>query len=172
MYQIRYTLGMTSGELISERREKLGLTQGQLAERAATSRERINSYERGRVHPTTDTLERVLAAMECELAVVTQLTYEERRSLAVSEAVAQRLVEEPDRVIGQARRNLARMRAAASHEHTWIDLWEKLIDLGPASVAAVLVSKDQLARDLRQGSPFAGVLTDAERIAAVGEVRR
>lgn len=110
--------------------------------------------------------------MECELAVVTQLTYEERRSLAVSEAVAQRLVEEPDRVIGQARRNLARMRAAASHEHTWIDLWEKLIDLGPASVAAVLVSKDQLARDLRQGSPFAGVLTDAERIAAVGEVRR
>lgn len=163
---------MTSGTLISARRETLGLTQGQLAERAATSRERINSYERGRVHPTADTLERVLEAMGCEIAVVPNLKFEERRSLAVSEAVARRLIADPGGVIATARRNIKRMRAAASHEHAWIDIWEALLGLGSAYTAAVLVSKDQFARDLRQSSPFAGVLTEDERAEAVRGVRR
>lgn len=163
---------MTSSNLISERREELGFTQGQLAARAATSRERINSYERGRVHPTADTLERVLDAMGCELTVVPRLTFEDRRSLAVSRAVARRLVADPDRVIATARQNIERMRAAASHEHAWIDIWEGLLDLGPAYVAALLASKDQFARDLRQSSPFAGVLSEDERADAVREVRR
>ncbi len=163
---------MTSGSLITLRRETLGLTQGQLAERAATSRERINSYERGRVHPTADTLERVLNALGCELATVSALTYEERRSLAVSEAVARRLVAEPEVVIAIARRNLERMRQAATHEHPWLDVWQGLLDLGPAYLAMMLTSRDQFARDLRQSSPFAGVLTDDERVAAVRDVQR
>lgn len=163
---------MTSGTLITQRRETLGLTQGQLAERAATSRERINSYERGRVHPTADTLERVLNALGCELAAVSTLTYEERRSLAVSEAVARRLVAEPEAVISVARRNIERMRDAATHEHPWLDIWQGLLDLGPAYVATMLTSKDQFARDLRQSSPFAGVLTDDERLAAVRNIKR
>jgi transcriptional regulator with XRE-family HTH domain len=163
---------MASGTLITQRRETLGLTQGQLAERAATSRERINSYERGRVHPTADTLERVLNALGCELAAMSALTYEERRSLAVSEAVAQRLVAEPEPVIAAARRNIGRMRKAATHEHPWLDIWEGLLDLGPVYVAMMLTSKDQFARDLRQSSPFAGVLTDEERLAAVRDIKR
>lgn len=163
---------MTSGSLITQRRETLGLTQGQLAQRAATSRERINSYERGRVHPTADTLERVLNALGCELAAVSTLTYEERRSLAVSEVVARRLVAEPEAVIAVARRNIERMRAVASHEHPWLDIWQGLLDLGPAYLAMMLTSKDQFARDLRQSSPFAGVLTDEERVAAVRGITR
>ena len=163
---------MTSGSLITQRRETLGLTQGQLAERAATSRERINSYERGRVHPTADTLERVLDALGCELAAVSALTYEERRSLAVSEAVARRLVAEPEAVIALARRNIERMRRTATHEHPWLDIWQGLLDLGPAYLAMMLTSKDQFARDLRQSSPFAGVLTDEERAAAVRAIKR
>jgi len=163
---------MTSANLISERREVLGLTQGQLAERAATSRERINSYERGRVHPTADTLERVFEAMGCEIAIVPKLTFEERRSLAISRAVAERLLAEPAPVMATARQNIDRMRAAASHEHAWIDIWEGLLGLGPEYVAAILVSTDQLARDLRQSSPFAGVLSDGDRAEAIRGVTR
>lgn len=154
------------------RREALGWTQGQLAELAGTSRERINSYERGRVHPTVDTFERVLAAMGSELTEVPLLTFEERRSLAISEAVAKRLAEDPEGVIAKARRNMKTMRAAASHEHAWLAIWSALLDLGPSYVGAVLVSKDQMARDLRQSSPFAGVLSEEERSEAVREVRR
>jgi transcriptional regulator with XRE-family HTH domain len=163
---------MASATLISAQREALGLTQGQLAERAATSRERINSYERGRVHPTADTLERVLEAMGCEIAVVPQLTFEERRSLAISQAVARRLLAEPALVLAKARQNIERMRAAATHEFAWIDIWEGLLGLGPESIATILVSKDQFARDLRQSSPFAGVLTDSERVEAIRGVTR
>jgi hypothetical protein len=36
----------------------------------------------------------------------------------------------------------------------------------------MLTSKDQFARDLRQSSPFAGVLTDDERSAALRGVKR
>ena len=162
----------TSGSLITQRRETLGLTQRELAERAATSRERINSYERGRVHPTADTLERVLNALGCELSAVLTLTYAERRSLAVSEAVARRLVDEPETVLAVARRNIERMRQGATHEHPWLDIWEGLLDLGPAYIAMMLTSKDQFARDLRQSSPFAGILSDEERVAAVRDVKR
>lgn len=100
------------------------------------------------------------------------MTFEERRSLALSEAVSRRLLEDPESVIARARRNLKRMRAAATHEHAWLAMWSALLDLGPSYVAAVLVSKDPLARDLRQSSPFAGVLTDAERTEVVRGVRR
>ena len=172
VYRIRYTQDVASGPLIRQRRESLGLTQGQLAARAATSRTRINSYEKERVHPTADTLARILDAMGLELGAVPKLTYEERRSLAISTAVATKLLADPDGVIGKARSNTERMRAAASHEHAWISLWEALLDLGVSYVAEVLTSKEQFARDLRQSSPFAGVLTDEERAAAVRGLRR
>jgi hypothetical protein len=110
--------------------------------------------------------------MGCEIAVIPHLTFEERRSLAISQAVARRLLAEPAFVMSQARRNIERMRTAAAHEHAWIDIWEGLLGLGPESTAAILVSKDQLARDLRQSSPFAGVLTDSERAEAIRGVTR
>jgi len=163
---------MSSGTLIAQRREALGLTQGQLADRAGTSRSRINSYENGRVHPTADTLERVFGAMDLELAATPTLTFQERRSLAVSTAVAAKLMEDPESVMGKARRNIARMRTAASHEHPWIDVWEALLELGASHVAAVLISREQFACDLRQSSPFAGVLSAQEREAAVIGVQR
>jgi len=149
-----------------------GLGVDQLADRADTSRSRINSYENGRVHPTADTLERVFEVMGQELAATPKLTYEERRSLAISTAVASKLAEDPESVMGKARSNIARMRAAASHEHPWIDVWEALLELGASHVAAVLMSRDQFACDLRQSSPFAGVLSEMERAAATISVQR
>lgn len=163
---------MRTGRLITERRTELGLTQGQLAERASTSRERINTYERERVYPQADTLERVLAAMHTELSTIPSFTFEERRSLAISAAVAAKLRQNPEVVLAKARANLSRMRTAASHEHRWIDVWESVLETGPRHVAALLTSTDQFARDLRQTSPFAGVLSVAERREAVAGLKR
>lgn len=154
---------MSSGDLITTRRRELGLTQGQLAELAATSRERINTYEREQVWPQADTLERVLAAMQSELAVVPALTFEERRSLAISTAVAAKLREDPMAVLGKARENIEKMRSVGPGEQRWVDVWESLLALGAGHVEALLTSTDQFARDLRQSSPFAGVLTQQER---------
>ena len=163
---------MSAADLIASRRRELGLSQGQLAELAATSRERINTYERGRVSPRTDTLSRVMHAMHVDLAAVPTMTFEERRSLALSSAVADQLRRNPERVIAKARENLKEMRLIGQHEQPWVDVWESLLELGPGPVCSLLTSVDQFARDLRQSSPFAGVLTDDERRRAVHELQR
>jgi predicted transcriptional regulator len=163
---------MSSGNLITKRRRELGLTQGQLAELAATSRERINSYEREQVSPQADTLERVLGVMQSELTAIPSLTFEERRSLAISTAVAGKLREHPNAVMAKARSNIEKMRSIGASEQRWVDVWEAVLALGASHVEALLTSTDQFARDLRQSSPFAGVLTDYERQRAVSGLQR
>jgi len=172
VYRIRYTSRMGSGDLITRRRRELGLTQGQLAGLAATSRERINTYEREQVSPQADTLERVLAAMQFELTAVPVLTFEERRSLAISTAVAAKLRDNPAAVLAKASENIEKMRSIGPSEQRWVDVWESLVALGAVHVEALLTSTDQFARDLRQSSPFAGVLTEEERRQALNTLRQ
>lgn len=172
LYRIRYTWFMGSGSLITRRRRELGLTQGQLAELAATSRERISTYEREQVSPQADTLERLLAAMQSELVAVPVLTFEERRSLMMSTAVAAKLRENPVQVLAAARQNIKKMRSIGPGEQQWVDVWESLLALGAGHVEALLTSTDQFARDLRQSSPFAGVLSEDERRHVLDGSRR
>jgi hypothetical protein len=47
----------------------------------------------------------------------------------------------------------------------WFTEWERRLDGGLPSVIEALVSHEQAARDLRQVTPFAGVLSDEERRA-------
>jgi len=140
------------GNLITRRRGELGLTQGQLADLAATSRERINTCEREQVSPQADTLERSLAAMHSELTAIPALTFEERRSLAISTAVAAKLRENPPAVLARALENIVEMRSIGSDEQQWVDVRESLRALGSGHVEALLISTDQFARDLRQSS--------------------
>lgn len=126
MYWIRY-FHMSTGVLISKRRRELGLTQGQLAELAATSRERIDTYERDQASPQADMLGRVLAAMQFELAAVPALTFEERRSLAISTAVAAKVHKDPAAVMAMARKNIDKMRSIGPGDQRWVDVWETLL---------------------------------------------
>lgn len=58
-----------SSALLSDAREAAGLSKTDLAARARTSRSTLSAYEHGRVSPTLDTAERILAAAGCRLAV-------------------------------------------------------------------------------------------------------
>ena len=145
---------------------------GPTADLAATSRERINTYEREQVSPQADTLERVLAAMQSELAAVPALTFEERRSLAISTAVAAKLRENPAAVLAKTRENIEKMRSIGPGEQRWVDGWESLLALGAGHVEALLISTEQFARDLRQSSPVAGVLTQEERGEVLNGLQR
>ena len=64
-----YHGAMTSGALLSAARERAGLTQRQLAERAGTSAAAICEYESGRRIPRVDTLRRIIDATGATLAV-------------------------------------------------------------------------------------------------------
>jgi uncharacterized protein len=61
---------MDVGQQIAEARERAGLTQSQLAERAGTAQSAISAYEAGRKVPSADTFVRLLAAAGARLAVI------------------------------------------------------------------------------------------------------
>jgi excisionase family DNA binding protein len=88
-------------------------------------------------------------------------------------AIAGRLVTEPDFVLGRARENLERF--ARIHQGTmaerWLDLWRATLDSGPDQVLAVLISDTPQATDLRQNSPFTGILPEDERRKVLSSFR-
>ena len=104
--------------------------------------------------------------LEATVDFVPPLTREDRRSLALHRAIAARLAAEPERVLRLARRNLARMAAAAPAPSHLLREWEALLDRPLPSLLPLLTDPGMWARELRQVTPFAGVLSAAERGAA------
>ena len=84
-------------------------------------------------------------------------------------AVVAKLIDDPMAVRTGAQRNLSSSRdqVRGSQARGWLDHWQTLID-GPtlALVDALLADSDN-ALDLQQVSPFAGALSEGERLAAI-----
>lgn len=151
--------------VIRRLRSRAGVTQEDLADLGDTSQPAIAVYEAGRKSPTLRTLDRLARAVGLELAVefVPPLTREDRRSLALHEAVAERLLESPGPVLDKARRNLRFLRDRHPHaERLWAE-WDVLLDRAPEDLADVLRDPRPYARELRHVTPFAGVLAPTER---------
>jgi excisionase family DNA binding protein len=91
------------------------------------------------------------------------LRREQLASLWLHRAVAGHVVQDPADVLDHARGNLD----ALSREHpsagAWLDAWRRAVDGGAEEVLEVLTSPAESAVELRQNSPFAGVLDEAER---------
>ena len=64
-----------SHELLELARRRAGLTQGQLAEMAETSRPTLSAYESGRKSPTLVTVERILKVAGFALSLEPQVTF-------------------------------------------------------------------------------------------------
>ncbi|MFV1971581.1 MAG: hypothetical protein ACC683_11345, partial [Acidimicrobiia bacterium] len=80
--------------------------------------------------------------------------------------IAQRLRHEPDTVLGVARRNLHAMSEAHPDAHELIDEWYNILERPVTSIVEAMVDPSMHARDLRQVTPFAGVLSPTERAEA------
>lgn len=63
------------------------------------------------------------------------------------------------------------MRAAHGTPVPWLDAWERLIEAGAQAVVRALVADTPESVELRQNSPFAGVLTELERQKALTAFR-
>jgi transcriptional regulator with XRE-family HTH domain len=165
---------------IRDLRRRGGLTQSQLAESASTSQPTIAAYESGSKSPSLRTLERLAGSVGLEAIVdfVPPLTREDRRSLAVHRAIAERLKEDPEAVLRRARRTLARMSRQHPHARRLLSIWRGILDRPVTEIADVLADPRPLARELRHVTPFAGVLTAQERadvyrrFASSGAARR
>jgi hypothetical protein len=87
------------------------------------------------------------------------------RSLAFGRAIAAKLTERPE-LVEHARRNIARwLKTCSQGVRPTLDEWLTVLDGPPEGVVALLTGTDERATRLRQSNPFAGVLSQQERLA-------
>jgi excisionase family DNA binding protein len=112
--------------------------------------------------------------LEALSARTNRLTRDQLRSLWLSQAVAGKLVRDPEGVLSQARRALAHLRTVHRRGQAarWLAEWEVILGGPVERVLETLTSPTPRARDLRQNSPFAGVLTEKERAQVLQSFQR
>lgn len=106
-------------------------------------------------------LDRLLGAMHGG-----KLTRDQERSLWLHRAVLAELVEKPEDVLARVGGNLQRLRAQhpeSGMTARWLGQWQAVLDAGVDAVADVLTSQGPAALELRQNSPFAGVISEEVR---------
>lgn len=115
---------------------------------------------------TTGTHRRVRRAdVEAHRAGSIRMTRDQRRSLWLAHAIAGKIVADPDTHIATARDNLTLLRSTArGRAVTWVNEWDRLLDRPLHELLDALTSSTTKGRELRQNSPFAGVLSEGERI--------
>jgi excisionase family DNA binding protein len=94
-----------------------------------------------------------------------RMTRDQLRSLWLGYAVAGQLVEDPEGVLSKARQNLAKLQLVHTRGQgaRWLAEWAKLLDGPIEDVLDVLTSRSERSRELRQNTPFAGVVPEDER---------
>lgn len=94
----------------------------------------------------------------------TRSTRDQERSLWIGTAIAGDLVRDPERVRSIGREGLSTQSTRANR---WTIEWARLLD-GPTNEIIKALTSDTIhARELRQNSPFAGVLTAEARQAVL-----
>jgi hypothetical protein len=93
--------------------------------------------------------------------------------IELHKALLAKLIGDLGEVRTRARRNLARSRSVVRGRQAqdWLDEWSRLIDGPPSELVEVFLGEDEHSIDLRQVSPFAGVLSEDERKAAIRRAR-
>ncbi len=101
------------------------------------------------------------------------LTRDQERSLWLHRVVAGRLAVDPGSVLARVRENLQHLSRVhpGGMSAVWLAEWQAVLDEGEDAVFAVLTSAEPQAVELRQNSPFAGVLSPDERAAALAAFR-
>ena len=144
------------------------LTTGEVAKLLGTSRQQVvNLCERGDLPFIMVGKHRRIerSAIEALLRPRQKLTRDQLKSLWLHQAVAGSLVTDPDAVLGKAAKNLDRLLVVhkSTMAEVWLMRWREKLSEGPGAVLKALTSEDFESVELRQNSPFAGVLPQPQR---------
>ncbi len=175
------------GERLRQARLRAGLRQADLARAANISSTALNRLEAG-AGSSVQTLTRVCACLGIELLNelasmdgsrrraqrppgrrLTEARAEDRRAYELHREVVRQLRTDPKRVLTIAQRNLERMGARPRNPlaEQWLAEWAKAVRTGPEALETLALRTDERGNDLRQVSPFAGVLSEFERQRAL-----
>lgn len=100
------------------------------------------------------------------------LTYEKLKSLYLHKAVLDELRKDWDKCSAIAYENIELWKENHRSDGMsvkYLDEWIELLDKGFTAVSQVLLGVDEYSCDLRQNSPFAGVLSDERRLMVLYE---
>ena len=110
-------------------------------------------------------MERLAQSAGCHLEVryLPPLTREDRRSLALHAAIVARLRDDPPAVLAKARASLGRMRTLHPGARRLLDEWRLLLRRPLAALLPMMLDPSPWSRELRQVTPFTGILSARER---------
>lgn len=160
---------------------RLGLSQRAAAHVCGIPQSMLSRIESGQTQPSVTTLLRVLHRLGADLHLELRSPEtggggrrEKQRSLWLNRLVVGELSREPERVLEIARDNMERWRdihAGRPSILAALDRWSEILDEGVESIVATLTGHSEEAEDLRQNSPFAGVLSPESREQALASFR-
>lgn len=156
-------MGRAYEQILDEADTEDLLTTGEVAKLLGVSRQHVvDLCDRGDLPYLMVGSHRRVRRADAERArqVRTRMTRDQRRSLWLGHAVAGRIVEDPDAALGVARKQLAHLD---SRSNRWTREWEYLLDGDVEEVLRALTSPSQRSRELRQNSPFTGLLEEDRR---------
>jgi len=155
------------------------LTTGQVAEILGCSRQHVvDLCDDGELRCTSIGTHRRLRRSDVEAYARRRtrgvMTPDQLRSLWLHRAVAARVAVDPDTTLQLARENARSFlkRGPSSGTERYLRRWLRLIDEGPEPVMEMLTSTSTVAREMRQSSPFAGVISEQERQAVLRSFQR
>ncbi|WP_234358917.1 excisionase family DNA-binding protein [Plantactinospora sp. BC1] len=146
------------------------LTTGEAAVLLGSSRQHVvDMCDQGLLPYVRVGSHRRLRRSDVEAVLRPELTRDQLKALWLHRAVAGRLVSDPDAVLAKAAANLERLRSVHPDGMAakWLERWRAVLDAGVESVLTVLTSRRPDDVELRQNSPFAGVLSETERRAVL-----
>jgi excisionase family DNA binding protein len=152
------------------------LTTGEAAEMLGVSRQHVvNLSDRGELASIKVGAHRRVPLAEVErLQGRTSLTPEREKSLRLHQALIGDLLENPDAVIGKARENIARwlpQQRPDGMSASYLREWENILDSGLDRILDALSATDEKSYELRENSPFAGVLSQERRAKVLKTLR-
>jgi len=143
------------------------MTTGEAAGMLGVSRQHVvDLCNRGDLGCIRVGTHRRIRHLDVQHLTVPELTREEEKSLWLHRALLGPLMRDPRSVLELARENISRwllVHRADGMSARYLLQWQHIIDSGVDSVVDVLTGTDETSSELRQNSPFAGVLTEDER---------
>jgi transcriptional regulator with XRE-family HTH domain len=166
---------------IREARVRHAVGVRELARRCGVAPGTVQAWERAEARDAVQvsTLQRALRAMGEETVIGTRPSpaaaarfdrKEQRLGLELHRKVAGKLIDDPEGILRNAASHLDRLRSTVHGPlaQSWVDEWRSLIESkNIGALVNVMLGGSQRDIDMRQVSPFDGMLTRGERVRVV-----